>query len=117
MTPVEAIGRSVPCVRVGLVQGRETRGDGAGELFVFFFFQAEDGIRDLIVTGVQTCALPILRGLRPEGTGGPGNPGSPSGGRLTIAMMPKSKGNSYFVACRKGAEEAAQELGDRKSVV
>src|SRR5688572_31497534 len=30
--------------------------------FLFFFFQAEDGIRDLTVTGVQTCALPILRG-------------------------------------------------------
>src|SRR2546421_6003730 len=29
-------------------------------ILVFFFFQAEDGIRDLIVTGVQTCALPIL---------------------------------------------------------
>src|SRR5712664_4939864 len=29
-------------------------------MFFFFFFQAEDGIRDLIVTGVQTCALPIL---------------------------------------------------------
>src|SRR2546421_2222867 len=29
--------------------------------FLFFFFQAEDGIRDLIVTGVQTCALPIDR--------------------------------------------------------
>src|SRR6478672_4547850 len=28
---------------------------------LFFFFQAEDGIRDLIVTGVQTCALPISR--------------------------------------------------------
>src|SRR6266540_4792616 len=27
--------------------------------FVFFFFQAEDGIRDRDVTGVQTCALPI----------------------------------------------------------
>src|SRR5690554_7449555 len=27
--------------------------------FVFFFFQAEDGIRDADVTGVQTCALPI----------------------------------------------------------
>src|SRR5436309_3988202 len=27
----------------------------------FFFFQAEDGIRDFHVTGVQTCALPILR--------------------------------------------------------
>src|SRR2546430_3152669 len=28
-------------------------------MFIFFFFQAEDGIRDLTVTGVQTCALPI----------------------------------------------------------
>src|SRR3989475_7432516 len=28
-------------------------------MFLFFFFQAEDGIRDLTVTGVQTCALPI----------------------------------------------------------
>src|SRR2546427_13147626 len=28
----------------------------------FFFFQAEDGIRDLTVTGVQTCALPISAG-------------------------------------------------------
>src|SRR5207247_8339414 len=27
--------------------------------FLFFFFQAEDGIRDPLVTGVQTCALPI----------------------------------------------------------
>src|SRR2546428_331210 len=31
---------------------------------LFFFFQAEDGIRDLIVTGVQTCALPICSGAR-----------------------------------------------------
>src|SRR6266498_5457308 len=29
-------------------------------LFLFFFFQAEDGIRDADVTGVQTCALPIF---------------------------------------------------------
>src|SRR5436305_10557157 len=29
------------------------------QLFFFFFFQAEDGIRDADVTGVQTCALPI----------------------------------------------------------
>src|SRR2546430_11417284 len=29
--------------------------------FNLFFFQAEDGIRDLTVTGVQTCALPIFR--------------------------------------------------------
>src|SRR5689334_24180037 len=33
-------------------------------LIVFFFFQAEDGIRDGTVTGVQTCALPISAGPR-----------------------------------------------------
>src|SRR5699024_11320200 len=32
-----------------------------GPAFVCFFFQAEDGIRDRNVTGVQTCALPISR--------------------------------------------------------
>src|SRR5690625_6118788 len=32
--------------------------------FYFFFFQAEDGIRDGHVTGVQTCALPILASLK-----------------------------------------------------
>src|SRR5438132_9289953 len=31
------------------------------DYFFFFFFQAEDGIRDHCVTGVQTCALPIYR--------------------------------------------------------
>src|SRR5688572_9281447 len=49
-------------------------------VFVFFFFQAEDGIRDLTVTGVQTCALPIWtrgrggrhRPLRRIGAGGGG---------------------------------------------
>src|SRR6267143_5511749 len=40
-------------------------------LLFFFFFQAEDGIRDGTVTGVQTCALPIspeTREPRPDGT-------------------------------------------------
>src|SRR5437764_12948833 len=39
-------------------------------MVVFFFFQAEDGIRDTSVTGVQTCALPIstvLEALPPSG--------------------------------------------------
>src|SRR2546427_7151177 len=35
---------------------------------LFFFFQAEDGIRDLTVTGVQTCALPILTRRLRNGT-------------------------------------------------
>src|SRR2546429_2286847 len=33
---------------------------GRSLCFGFFFFQAEDGIRDVAVTGVQTCALPIF---------------------------------------------------------
>src|SRR6266566_9816310 len=33
--------------------------DSANKMNIFFFFQAEDGIRDYKVTGVQTCALPI----------------------------------------------------------
>jgi rhamnose transport system substrate-binding protein len=52
----------------------------------------------------------LFRGIRPEASGA-GAPAQPSARRITVAMMPKSKGNSYFVACRKGAEEAADELG------
>src|SRR2546429_2561970 len=44
-----------------------------GDVLFFFFFQAEDGIRDVAVTGVQTCALPIYaRQPRPGIPGGPG---------------------------------------------
>src|SRR2546425_6796088 len=38
---------------------------------MFFFFQAEDGIRDKLVTGVQTCALPILAVQERRGAGSP----------------------------------------------
>src|SRR3989449_2553316 len=39
--------------------------------FFFFFFQAEDGIRDVAVTGVQTCALPIVARASAELSGLP----------------------------------------------
>src|SRR2546422_3105530 len=42
--------------------------------FFFFFFQAEDGIRDVAVTGVQTCALPICRSGSPGIDIGPPDP-------------------------------------------
>src|SRR5205823_9820967 len=50
------------------------RAYGKSIIVIFFFFQAEDGIRDKLVTGVQTCALPIcddvpLRGRRPRSRG------------------------------------------------
>src|SRR2546422_4044905 len=40
-----------------------------GACVFFFFFQAEDGIRDVAVTGVQTCALLIFLGLDLKGIG------------------------------------------------
>src|SRR5206468_7353634 len=40
---------------------------GRADIEECFFFQAEDGIRDLIVTGVQTCALPISIIAAPDG--------------------------------------------------
>src|SRR2546427_11186639 len=43
------------------------------ECVFFFFFQAEDGIRDLTVTGVQTCALPISRSTSSWGISGAGS--------------------------------------------
>src|SRR2546429_8214646 len=51
---------------------------------IFFFFQAEDGIRDVAVTGVQTCALPISEHqLIPKGLA----PISPMGGLTLNAMV------------------------------
>src|SRR5215211_8700889 len=44
-------------------------------LYFFFFFQAEDGIRDHCVTGVQTCALPISSASRPLSACQPRPPG------------------------------------------
>src|SRR2546427_5541566 len=55
--------------------------------YFFFFFQAEDGIRDLTVTGVQTCALPIWDGDRSPS---PTPPPSPSGSWAPAVPPPRS---------------------------
>jgi len=64
----------------------------------------------LIVAGTNVW---LVRSLRPSG--GPAASASPSPApnthRPVIAMMPKAKGDPYFVSCRVGAEEAAQDLG------
>jgi ABC-type sugar transport system substrate-binding protein len=49
-------------------------------------------------------------GKSSNSTGG-GSAGGGGGKKLTIALMPKSKGNAYFISCKKGAENAAKELG------
>src|SRR5256885_5850552 len=52
-------------------RGNATWRAGGGSVTVCFFFQAEDGIRDYKVTGVQTCALPILFGSNDAHVGRP----------------------------------------------
>src|SRR5260370_26534995 len=56
--PVESFARYTVIVLVYHSSGSGSFPDAVLGL-VFFFFQAEDGIRDSSVTGVQTCALPI----------------------------------------------------------
>src|SRR5256885_10968602 len=51
--------RSTDGAMNGLELARCTTAGGFGRVLFLFFFQAEDGIRDYKVTGVQTCALPI----------------------------------------------------------
>src|SRR3989440_827624 len=85
----------------------------------FFFFQAEDGIRDLIVTGVQTCALPISRMCRRSSmrdrlgvTNTRTRPADPQPQRASTAKA--SKACRGFELNRRSAH---RERRDRKSVV
>src|SRR6266550_8926184 len=73
-------------VSVGqLVNSVHSIGSAPAGVLVFFFFQAEDGIRDVAVTGVQTCALPILIGrLVGKGKGSGVEVGQPNATVLTI---------------------------------
>jgi rhamnose transport system permease protein len=59
----------------------------------------------LIVAGTNVW---LVRSLQPASRGATA---SPARGRPVIAVMPKAKGDPYFVSCRAGAEEAARELG------
>ena len=53
----------------------------------------------------------LVRSVQPSGPVADGRSTPAPARRLTIAMMPKAKGDPYFVSCRAGAEEAARELG------
>jgi rhamnose transport system substrate-binding protein len=64
----------------------------------------------LIVAGTNVWLVRSLGSRGPEPAAAPGAaPASTK--RAVIAMMPKAKGDPYFVSCRVGAEEAARELG------
>jgi rhamnose transport system permease protein len=51
----------------------------------------------------------LVKSLRPEPK--PAAQSQPNGKKTVVAMMPKAKGDPYFISCQAGAEEAAKELG------
>ena len=67
----------------------------------------------LIVAGSNWYLVGSLRRETSGAGAGARSAGDPAGGgrKTVIAMMPKAKGDPYFISCRKGAEDAARELG------
>lgn len=57
------------------------------------------------------AGLVLAGGCGKSDSGGSGSNNSAGGKKITVALMPKSKGNAYFISCKKGADKAAQELG------
>ena len=66
----------------------------------------------LIVASTNVWLVRSLRSTGPSAASAQPGPGAaPAARRPVIAMMPKAKGDPYFISCRAGAEEAARELG------
>src|SRR3712207_7095828 len=74
-------------------------------VLVLFFFQAEDGIRDIGVTGVQTCALPISCGVPPRG-----HPAWTVSAALFAAPRKSRSGDRLQVVCHGVRLSAAGEI-------
>src|SRR3989440_7513434 len=79
---------------------------------VFFFFQAEDGIRDLIVTGVQTCALPISDACLTASAAGGVQPSGSGNGQLPGCVAIQSTYNENLVGGQNGVAGSTQTLPD-----
>src|SRR5438270_13888030 len=77
---------------------------------MILFFQAEDGIRDLTVTGVQTCALPISRDRTRVLVGGAGGGRGESGGEQQ-AQAGGREGHGASGVKRATGTRAAREIG------
>jgi rhamnose transport system permease protein len=66
-------------------------------------------VGSLIVAGTNVWLFRSIAG--PASTGRPQAQAGPVGRRPVVAMMPKAKGDPYFISCRAGAEEASRALG------
>src|SRR5256886_12088017 len=88
------------------------------DVCAFFFLQAEDGIRDLTVTGVQTCALPISLDLRGDEAEVRSLDGSEDvDHRRSVVVAHHGRGDAAVKAGKVGEQlrGPAAVAGDRKS--
>src|SRR6266568_7060305 len=79
--------------------------------FFFFFFQAEDGIRDGTVTGVQTCALPICAAWLEEDRERGGELRSHVGGREVLELAVERRAEPVAEAVARREQGVAAEAG------
>src|SRR2546430_9244541 len=85
-----------------------------------FFFQAEDGIRDLTVTGVQTCALPISASASESLITSPRYQSGPSGSLSIDAVLSSPAAiapATRLLTSSSGVRAYSALIPDRKSVV
>src|SRR5690606_40062209 len=86
-------------------------------IFYFFFFQAEDGIRDFHVTGVQTCALPICvqAASRVMASKASPRPASRTSSRDTVGSSASSRRTtasaSLATRCRRSCRSEERRVG------
>src|SRR5256886_12161684 len=115
----EAGARAARPSRASLAHADQLRDSLGGQHhIVIFFFQAEDGIRDLTVTGVQTCALPIYPRARREKRDvcdhGPHRGGRPRG---LANIQSHSRPSRPLSLTKTVSAQLTTEIRDRKSVV
>src|SRR3712207_8212815 len=116
-TALRAIGKHIGCP-ADILEHR--CGPWRGGMIGVLFFQAEDGIRDIGVTGVQTCALPIFRFRKTNRAPEKGSC------RITSVVIRESPSNPRLMSAGRAARKMRTEggqlsipgpPGDRKSVV
>src|SRR6266576_4404170 len=86
---------------------------------ILFFFQAEDGIRDLYVTGVQTCALPIWNRVQPARSSQPRNTSRPArahvwGRRGGTLVTPDARSRGYRAGIAAARRRTSDQGPDRR---
>ena len=103
--------RTRPARTVNIAEDEEVRNSQVAVLSAVILLGAliVAGSNWMLVRSVKESAATAP--VAGTGTQGAGAPTTPGGKKAVVALMPKAKGDPYFVSCKAGADEAAKELG------